>query len=102
MVAVAEITKVDEITLVTGKNSIAVLQVPMDGSVFVRSIGDEPGQFIFFRLCKERILLEQTEIPVLHVLELGDIHVGGMQLQAHPGEFLGIPAHVFRVVSCCT
>ena len=41
MVAVAKIAEVYKITLVAGKDGIAVLQVAVYGCIFIGSIGDE-------------------------------------------------------------
>ena len=72
----------------------------MDGGVLVGRVGYEAGDLVLLGSGEERILRQEAVVAVLDVLELGGVHVGGMQLFAHFRKFRGIPGHVFGIVAC--
>ena len=101
MVAIAEVAQVNKVPLLPYENDIAVLQVPVDGRIFIRCVSDKAGQLVFLYRREERILRQKTIVTVLDILELSCVDVRGVKLLAHPCEFRGILRHVFRMVGRC-
>lgn len=89
VVAKTKVPQVYEIALVAHKNGVAVLEVSVHRRIFL----------VLFSLGEKGTFRQEPVVPVFHILKLGGIHMDGMQLQAHPGEFGRIPSHVFRMVS---
>ena len=86
MVAVAEISQVYEIAFVAGEDGVAELQVAVDGSVLVRSVGYEAAYLVFLGRGEKGILLQKPQIAFFDVFELRGINMYGMQLEAHLGK----------------
>ena len=99
VVAPTEIAQIDEIALIANENGVAVLEVAMDGRVFIGDISDETLQTVLFHWRKEGAFLEESIITVFNVLELCGIHVCCMEFKAHLGKF-GSKLHYFFRLIC--
>ena len=98
VVAVAEVTQVDEVAPVAREDGVGELEVPMDGGGGVRGVGDKPADGVFLRGREKGILREKAVIAVFHVLELGRIHLHLVKVQAHLGELGGELSHLFGFI----
>ena len=96
--AVAEVSQVYEIALVSGEDDVAELEVTVYGRIRVRGGGDEVPDVLLLRRREGRTRLQQGEIAVLDVLEAARVQMDRMQLKAHLREFGGILGDLLGMV----